>query len=278
MAFELNRDLPSGVSGNYWKISSALVACNTDYPTCDVYLELFLTRQARLDGKAALLTQAVGIPLEMVDMSFSFDFRACLYNSIKTFPSWSSAIDIFDDPNLTPVVNDVSLTTDFETSKIFTLSAYDNFNKPLTFTITQPANGVISVSNGVYTYTPNAGFYGVDTASYIASNVDFDSASKSITATVNDTPSRPTANDVSGTTISVTPVEITLDGSDPNSLPLIYSISTLPTNGSVTEIDGIATYTANVDFVGNDEFKYKSYNGTYESTEATVTISVGASE
>ena len=71
MAFELNRDLPSGVSGNYWKISSALVACNTDYPTCDVYLELFLTRQARLDGKAALLTQAVGIPLEMVDMSFS---------------------------------------------------------------------------------------------------------------------------------------------------------------------------------------------------------------
>jgi hypothetical protein len=278
MAFELNRDLPSGVSGNYWKISSALVACNTDYPTCDVYLELFLTRQARLDGKAALLTQAVGIPLEMVDMSFSFDFRACLYNAIKTFPSWSSAIDIFDDPNLTPVVNDVSFTTDFETAKIFTLSAYDNFNKPLTFTITQPANGVISVSNGVYTYTPNTGFYGVDTASYIASNVDFDSASKTITATVNDTPSRPTANDVSGTTISVTPVEITLDGSDPNSLPLIYSISTLPTNGSVTEIDGIATYTANVDFVGNDEFKYKSYNGTYESTEAAVTISVGASE
>lgn len=278
MAFELNRDLPSGVSGNYWKISSVLVACNTDYPSCAVYLELFLTRQARLDGKAALLTEAVGIPLEMVDMSFSFDFRACLYNSIKTFPSWSSAIDIFDDPNLTPVVNDVSFTTDFETAKIFTLSAYDNFNKPLTFTITQPANGVISVSDGVYTYTPNTGFYGVDTASYIASNVDFDSASKSITATVNDTPSRPTANDVSGTTISVTPVEITLDGSDPNSLPLIYSISTLPTNGSVTEIDGIATYTANVDFVGNDEFKYKSHNGTYESTEATVTISVGASE
>ena len=278
MAFELNRDLPSGVSGNYWKISSALVACNTDYPTCDVYLELFLTRQARLDGKASLLTEVVGIPLEIVDMSFSFDFRACLYNSIKTFPAWSSAVDVFDDPNLTPVANNVSFTTDFETAKNFTLSAYDNFNKPLTFTITQPANGVISVNDGVYTYTPNAGFYGEDIASYIASNVDFDSASKTITATVNDTPARPTANDVSGTTISVTPVDVTLDGSDPNNLPLTYSISTLPTNGSVTEINGIATYTANVDFVGYDEFKYKSYNGTYESTEATVTIGVGASE
>ncbi len=278
MAFELNRDLPSGVSGNYWKISSALVACNTDYPTCDVYLELFLTRQARLDGKAALLTEVVGIPLEIVDMSFSYDFRACLYNAIKTFPAWSSAVDVFDDPNLIPVANNVSLTTEFDTAKNFALSAYDNFNRPLTFTIVQPTNGTISVNNGVYTYTPNTGFYGSDSGSYIASNEDFDSPSKTISITVNDTPDRPTASDLTQSTVSVTPVDITLNGTDPNSLPLTFSIFTQPTNGSVTELNGIATYTANVDFVGTDEFKYKSNNGTYESTEATVTILVGASE
>jgi len=278
MAFELNKDLPSGVSGNYWKISSVLVACNTDYPSCDVYLELFLTRQARIDGKSSLLTSVVGVPLAMVDMSFSFDFRACLYNTIRSFPEWSTAIDIFDDPNLIPVANNVNFTTEFETAKNITFSAYDNFNKPLTFSITQPSNGVISVNDGIYTYTPNAGFYGVDLASYVASNGDFDSSSKTITATVNDTPNRPTVNNLLEMTISITPVDITLSGSDPNSLPLTYSISSLPTNGSVVEISGIATYTANVDFVGSDEFKYKSYNGFYESTEATVTVNVGAIE
>ncbi len=130
----------------------------------------------------------------------------------------------------------------------------------------------------VYTYTPNTGFYGSDSGSYIASNEDFDSPSKTISITVNDTPDRPTASDLTQSTVSVTPVDITLNGTDPNSLPLTFSIFTQPTNGSVTELNGIATYTANVDFVGTDEFKYKSNNGTYESTEATVTILVGASE
>ena len=213
-----------------------------------------------------------------VDMSFSYDFRACLYNTIKSFPDWVSAVDVYDDPNLVPVANNVSLTTEFDTAKNFALSAYDNFNRPLTFTIVQPTNGTISVNNGVYTYTPNTGFYGPDSGSYIASNEDFDSPSKTISIIVNDTPDRPTASDLTQSTVSVTPVDITLNGTDPNSLPLTFSIFAQPTNGSVTELNGIATYTANVDFVGTDEFKYKSNNGNYESTEATVTVLVGASE
>ena len=277
MAFELNRDLPSGVSGNYWRISSALVACNTDNPVCDVYMELFLSRQARLDGKAALLTEADSVPLAIVDMSFSFDFRACLYNTLKTYPKWSSAVDVFDDPNLIPVANDVNIVVDFDTAKNFTLSAYDNFNKPLTFTIVQPSNGIISVSNGIYTYTPNSGFYGSDLGSYVASNGEYDSSSKSINILVNDTPNRPTALDITSLTISTTPVDINLLGSDPNNLSLTYSV-TQPTNGVVTESNGIATYTANVDFVGEDSFTYKSDNGILESVSAIVSIYVGASE
>jgi hypothetical protein len=186
MAFELNRDLPSGVSGNYWKISSALVACNTDNPSCDVYLELFLTRQARIDGKSSLLTSAVGVPLAMVDMSFSFDFRACLYNTIKSFPDWSNAVDIFDDPNLIPVANNVNFTTDINVPKAITFSAYDNFNAPITISIVdQPTNGTITESNGIFTYTPNTDYVGSDLATYKASNSQFDSAPANINITVN---------------------------------------------------------------------------------------------
>ena len=186
MAFELNRDLPSGVSGNYWKISSALVACNTDYPTCDVYLDLFLSRQARLDGKLPLLNQVVNVPLAIVDMSFSYDFRACLYNTIKSYPEWASAVDVFDDPNHVPVANNVNLITDFETAKNITFSAYDNFNAPITISIVdQPTNGVITENNGVFTYTPNTGYSGSDLATYMASNSQFDSAPANINITVN---------------------------------------------------------------------------------------------
>ena len=186
MAFELNRDLPSGVSGNYWRISSALVACNTDNPVCDVYMELFLSRQARLDGKAALLTEADSVSLADVDMSFSFDFRACLYNTLKSYPKWSSAVDIFDDPNHVPVANTVNFTTDVNVPKTITFSAYDNFNAPITISIVdQPTNGTITESNGVFTYTPNTDYVGSDLATYKASNSQFDSTPANINITVN---------------------------------------------------------------------------------------------
>lgn len=274
MAFELNKDLPSGVSGNYWRISSALVACNTDNPVCDVYMELFLTRQARIDGKAALLVESDSIPLTSIDMSFSFDFRACLYNSLKSFPKWSGAIDVFDDPNLIPVAAPISLTTNFDEAKTFTMSAYDNFNKPLTFTIVQPSNGTITVSNGVYTYTPNTGFYGTDSGSYVASNGDYDSDSKSITVVVADTPDRPVAVEGSLVVGSEIPGTINLSGDDPNDLPLTFTIITQPSNGSVSLSGNVATYTSNVGYSGNDQFEFKVSNGTYESTSVIVYVTV----
>lgn len=274
MAFELNRDLPSGVSGNYWRISSALVACNTDNPVCDVYMELFLTRQARIDGKAALLVESDSIPLTSIDMSFSFDFRACLYNTLKSFPKWSSAVDIFDDPNLIPVASPINITTTFDTAKTFTIPAYDNFNKPLTYTIVQPMNGVISVTNGVYTYTPNSGFYGTDTGSYVASNGEYDSESKTITIVVDDTPDRPVAfgnNMIVGSEISG---NVNLLGSDPNDVALTYNITSQPSNGIVTVSNNVATYTSNTGFSGNDQFEFVVSNGTYQSEPAIITVTV----
>ena len=275
MAFELNRDLPSGVSGNYWKISSALVACNTDNPSCDVYLELFLTRQARIDGKAPLLTTVVGVPLAMVDMSFSFDFRACLYNTIKSFPDWSTAVDIFDDPNLIPVANNVNLTTEFETAKNITFSAYDNFNAPITISVVdQPTNGTITELNGVFTYTPNTDYSGSDLATYKAANSQFESAPANINISVADLPGRPTASDTSADGIVNNPVSFTFAGNDPNGLPLTFSIVDNPTNGLVLEDAGIWTYQPNLDFSGSDTFTYKANNGTLDSKKANIVINI----
>ena len=82
MAFELLQELPSGISGNYWKMSSALVSCN-DNPVVSVYMDLYLSRDARMQGKTPITNESYSFLLQNVDMSYSFDFRVCLYKALR---------------------------------------------------------------------------------------------------------------------------------------------------------------------------------------------------
>ena len=185
MAFELAYELPSGITGNYWKMSSALVSCN-DYPLVSVYLDLYLSRDARNQGKLAIINESFVFPLVDVDMSYSFDFRVCLYKTLKTLPRWQNAIDIFDDPNKVPVINNVSLTTTVDTQSSVILSSWDPFNLPLSYSIVdQPQNGTFILNDKEFSYTPTSGFYGVDTATYKTNNGLFDSEIATINITVN---------------------------------------------------------------------------------------------
>lgn len=185
MAFELTRELTSGVVGNYWKISSALVAC-TDNPIVGINLELYLTRDARLEGKSPVLNENITLSIYDIDMSYSFDFRACLYAALRNISPWSSAVDVFDDPNKVPVIADVQLETNLDTEKMIELYSWDPFNLPLTFSIVdQPTNGTISLDGKKCTYTPNIDFYGSDLATYKTNNGIFDSQIAKIVITVN---------------------------------------------------------------------------------------------
>ena len=50
MAFELETTLGTGVSGNYWYLGYVEVVCN-DNPFVNISMDLYLSRQAKLDGK-----------------------------------------------------------------------------------------------------------------------------------------------------------------------------------------------------------------------------------
>ena len=163
MAFELVHELPSGITGNYWKMSSALVSCN-DAPMVLVYMDLYLSRDARNEGKTPITNEYFSFGLHEVDMSYSFDFRVCLYKTLKTLPRWQDAVDIFDDPNKQPVISNVSLATNIDTDGTVDLYSWDPFNEPITYSIvSQPSNGSISLNGKICTYTPNAGFYQAET-------------------------------------------------------------------------------------------------------------------
>ncbi len=274
MAFELTTELESGVVGNYWKMLSATVAC-IDVPVVTVYMELYVSRDFRLAGKAPIKQTANTFPMTDVDMSISYDFRVCLYQSLKNIPEWANAVDVFDDPNKVPVAYPVSVNTDYNTAKTIRFTAYDNFNLPLTYSVnTQPENGSITENNGVFTYTPNTGFYGNDIATYVVSNGEFTCDPVNININVVDTPDRPTASNTSAEGTINNPVTFSFAGNDPNGLPLTYSIVDNPTNGVVSEDAGIWSYTPNLDFSGSDIFTYKVNNGTLDSVKANITINI----
>jgi hypothetical protein len=199
----------------------------------------------------------------------------CLYQSLKNISQWSDAVDIFDDPNKVPVAYPVTVNTTYNVAKTVRLTAYDNFNLPLTYSVnTQPENGSITENNGVFTYTPNTGFYGDDLATYIVSNGEFTCDPVNIDIFVADLPGRPTASDTSADGIVNNPVSFSFAANDPNGLPLTYSIVDNPVNGTVSEDAGIWTYQPNLDFSGSDTFTYKANNGTLDSKKANIVINI----
>lgn len=182
MAFELETTLATGVLGNYWFLGNVEVICVSN-PFVIVSMDLYLNRQAKLDGRSILERRNTNISLYDIDASVSYDFRVCIYNALKQRPEWAGALMIYDDPTQNPKCQDATVTTSIDTPVAITIGAYDPYNIPFTFSIVdQPDNGTVSVvmaqvdfgagtlSNPVFYYTPNSGFIGEDTFTYTATN------------------------------------------------------------------------------------------------------------
>jgi hypothetical protein len=184
MAFELETSLPIGVSGNYWYLGYVEVVCNNS-PFVNVSMDLYLNRQAKLDGKSIMERRNTHMSLYDIDASVSYDFRACVYNALKQRPEWSAAVMIYDDPTQNPKCQDAAYSTPMETPVAITVGAYDPYNVPFTFSIVnQPTNGSVSIemahvnfgagdlASPVFIYTPSTGYVGEDFFTYTATNND----------------------------------------------------------------------------------------------------------
>ena len=189
-------------------------------------------------------------------------------------------------PNSPPIASDKSVTTSFNSPLNIALEATDeNVDNELTATIvTKPEYGIlgpINQTNSTVTYTPNQDFEGTDTFEYKVNDGTADSNNAVVTVTVNGPPnSPPLASDKSVTTSFNSPVDITLETKDENvDDELTAAIVTQPDHGSLGTIDqtnSTVTYTPNKDFEGTDTFEYKVNDGTVDSKNAVVTITVFA--
>lgn len=172
-----------------------------------------------------------------------------------------------------------------------TLTGDDTDDDPLTFTIvTAPVNGVLTsappvieagadaVVTDARIYRPNAGFTGVETFTYTATD-GFDTSTEA-TVEITVLPEAPVAQPTSATTTKNTPVLIPLTGTDANGDPLTFAIDGGPTNGALGAINQTSpttaevTYTPNGGFSGMDEFTFTVNDGDDTSPAAAVMIDV----
>ncbi len=94
------------------------------------------------------------------------------------------------------------------------------------------------------------------------------------------TVSAPTANPTSINSFKNQTVPVLLSGTDPQGLPLVFSIVAMPTHGTLGPITQSApnlaqvNYTPSLNYLGTDSFTFKVGNGSLNSSPATVTITV----
>jgi len=89
--------------------------------------------------------------------------------------------------NTAPVADDQSVTTDEDTTVAITLSATDADGDALSYSVVSaPASGTLSGTAPNLTYTPDAGFVGSDSFTFVANDGTVDSNTATVSITVNE--------------------------------------------------------------------------------------------
>ena len=145
--------------------------------------------------------------------------------------------------------------------------------------VDDPGHGTVSLaSDGSFTYTPTAGYAGIDSFTYRVSNATGDSDAVTVTITV--TNRAPAATDdayvtIQGTALNVLASGVLANDSDPDSDPLNAAKVSDPSDGALTlYADGGFTYTPDAGFSGIDSFTYQADDGLADSTVTMVQITV----
>ncbi len=192
----------------------------------------------------------------------------------------TSTVTIGVNPvNDAPVAEDLNLTTDEDTPVDGQIVASDVDGDDLTYTVsTSPANGTVDLDpdTGEFTYTPNADYNGSDSFVVTVSDGNGGTTTSTVTIGINPVNDAPVAEDLSLTTDEDTPVNGSINATDPEGDTLTYTVSTLPANGTV-DLDsntGEFTYTPNADYNGSDSFIVTVSDGNGGTTTSTVTIGV----
>ena len=179
--------------------------------------------------------------------------------------------------NDTPTATEQNITTDEDINKSITLTGNDIDGDNLNYTVTQqPTHGTLSGTAPNIIYTPDLNFNGSDNFKFKVNDGTLDSAVATVNITVNPVNDAPSANEQNITTAEDNNKSITLTGSDIDSATLNYSVVQQPTHGVLSGTAPNLTYIPNRNFNGNDSFTFKVNDGSLDSAEANISITITA--
>jgi len=187
------------------------------------------------------------------------------------------AVNVTVEPvNDAPVANAQSVTTAEETAKALTLTGSDVEGSTLSYAIVVgPSHGTLTGTAPDVTYTPAAGYAGLDSFTFTANDGTVDSAPATVSVTVTPVNHAPVANAQSTDAPQGVAKALTLSGSDVDAgTTLTYVIVTSPAHGTLSGAPPNVIYTPSADYVGPDAFTFKVNDGTVDSAPATVSISI----
>ncbi|HRK29120.1 MAG TPA: Ig-like domain-containing protein, partial [Chitinophagales bacterium] len=191
-------------------------------------------------------------------------------------------VSIEEDVNEAPIANDDTASTTPDTP--VAIPVLDNDTDPDGDALTvvdipnPPANGTATINpDSTITYTPNPGFIGTDTFTYVISDGEFTDTAQVVVSIEEDVNEAPIANDDTASTTPDTPVAIPVldNDTDPDGDALtVVDIPNPPANGTATiNPDSTITYTPNPGFIGTDTFTYVISDGEFTDT-AQVVVSI----
>ena len=173
-----------------------------------------------------------------------------------------------------PTVEEATASISKGDNAVINLVASDPDNLPLTFeVVNQPSNGTVLISDSELLYTPDVNFSGQAVISIKAFNgIKYSPLANVVIDVVSH---NPIASALYVSVVKNGTISIDLSGTDPENDSLTYSVETPSASGSLFQNDtNTQTYVPNTDFVGEDSFTFKAFDGVYYSDPATVHITV----
>jgi VCBS repeat-containing protein len=189
--------------------------------------------------------------------------------------------------NDAPIASDNAYTTDEDTA--LTIAApgvlgndSDVDGDDLTASVAAaPTGGAVALnSDGSFTYTPNAGYVGTDSFTYVAGDGTADSTPATVTIAVSNVNKAPSATDDAyqvdeDGVLTVAATGVLSNDIDPDGDALTAALIAGPAHGTLSlGADGAFVYTPDANFHGGDSFTYTASDGSLVSNVATVAIMV----
>ncbi|MEP0545293.1 MAG: Ig-like domain-containing protein [Rhodothermales bacterium] len=145
------------------------------------------------------------------------------------------------------------------------------------FDTSGPGNGTAEPEGEMVRYTPNAGFVGTDSFTYVVGDGNGGIGMGMVTVTVSSAANTPpvAVDDAAETQAAVTVfIDVLANDSDADGDTLRIEGFTLPENGTAVVAGGLFRYAPRAGFVGTDSFFYTVGDGNGGLDEATVTVTV----